>query len=118
MVAALVVAVGRLGRGVEARVDDPVGLRHEVADLLLALCQDRQRRRLDATERYGTVERGAQPDRGRARRVHADDPVGLRAGPGGRLERGQLAPVAQATECLLDRALSHRVEPQALDRLP
>src|SRR5439155_10033110 len=65
--------------GPEARLDQPVRLGDERADLELALDDQSQRRRLDAPERDGAVERRAQPDRGGARGVHADDPVGLGA---------------------------------------
>ena len=116
VVAALVAARAVLG-GVELGVDDPVGLGLEVADLLLAPGEDRQRRRLHAAERDRAVERGAQADRRRPGRVHADDPVGLRARSRRGLERGQLGPGAQPPERLLDRLGRHRVQPQPLDRL-
>ena len=84
--AALVAAAGVAGGRLELRVDEPVRLGLERADLLLAAGEDRERRRLHAAERDGAVERRAQADRGRARGVHADDPVGLRARAGGLLE--------------------------------
>src|SRR4051794_2157257 len=103
--------------GLEGGVDQPVLLGLEGADLLLAARDDGQRRRLHAPERDGAVERGAQPDGGRARGVHADDPVGLRA----RLRRvAQLAEVrlvAQLAEGVAHRLIGHRVQPQALDGL-
>ena len=92
VVAALVLARA-LGR--EPRVDQPVRLGHERADLLLAAGEDRQRRRLHPAQRHRAVERGAQPDRRRARRVHADDPVRLRARPR-RLPRAWSAPRRRA----------------------
>ena len=101
----------------EARLDEPVGLGLEGADLLLAAGDERERRRLDAAERDGAVEGGAQPDRRRARRVHADQPVGLGARARRLLERRISSPVAQVLEGLGDRRLRHRVEPQPLDRL-
>ena len=79
-----------VGGGCEAGVHEPVGLGLEGADLLLAAGDDRQRRGLDAAQRDGAVEGRAQADRGRARRVHADDPVGLRARAGRLLEAREL----------------------------
>ena len=93
VVAALVAA---LARGLEGGVDEPVLLGDEGADLLLAPREDRQRRRLHAAERDGAVEARAQADRRGARRVHADDPVGLRARARGGLQQAQLLAVAQA----------------------
>ena len=102
--------------GRELRVDQPVLLGDERADLLLAPRQDRQRRRLHAAQRDRAVEARAQPDRRRARRVHADQPVGLRARPRRLLERRELAAVAQVGEALAHRVVGHRREPEALDR--
>ena len=113
VVAALVHALTRRG---EERVDEPVRLGHERADLLLAARDDRQRRRLHAAQRDGAVEGGAQADRRRAGGVHADDPVGLRARPGGRLELGELRGGAQLGEGALHRGLRHRRQPQPLRR--
>ena len=87
VVAALVDALA--GRG-EDGVDEPVRLGHERADLLLAAREDRERRRLHAAERHRAVKRRAQADRRGARRVHADDPVGLRARAGRGLQRREL----------------------------
>ena len=109
--------VAALARGLEARLDEPVRLRHEVADLLLAARHQRQRGRLHAPERDRAVERRPQPDRGRARGVHPDEPVRLRARPGRLLERLQLLGRAQVLERLPDRRLRHRRQPQALHRL-
>ena len=72
---------------VEARVDEPVRLRDEGLDLALALHDQRERRRLNPAERDDAADPGAAADRRRARRVHADEPVGLGAGASGRLER-------------------------------
>ena len=117
VVAALVDAGARLVDRVERRVDDPVGLRLEIADLLLAAGEDRQRRGLHAAERDRAVKRGAQPDRRRAGGVHPDDPVGLGARARGRLEQRQLVSGPQLGERVLDRLGRHRVQPQPLDRL-
>ena len=93
-------AAGRLalerGRR-EGRVDQPVGLGLERPDLLLAAGDDRERRRLHAPERDRPVEGAAQPDRGRARGVHADDPVGLRARARRLLEARELLAPGAAT---------------------
>ena len=90
--------VGALAVGLEGRVDEPVGLGHERFDLLLAPRDDRERRRLHASERDGAVEGAAQADRRRARGVHADDPVGLRARARGLLEARELIGRAQRCE--------------------
>ncbi len=102
---------------VEDGVHGPVGLGLERLDLGLAAGQNRQRRRLHPPERHGPVKRGAQADRRRSSGVHADDPVGLRARPRGRLERGQLGGRAQLRERRSDRLLGHRVQPQPLHGL-
>jgi hypothetical protein len=105
-----------LARG-EAGLDQPVRLRLEGPDLLLALGDQREGRRLDPPERDGAVEGGPQADRSRPRGVHTDDPVGLRARAGRRLEPLHLLAGQQRAEGVLDRLLRHRVEPQPLDGL-
>ena len=110
-------AVGGLVGRLEGRVDQPVRRRLEGLDLLLAPHEDRERRRLHAAERdHGAAERGAAADRGRARRVHADEPVGLGARARRGLERRELAAGPQVAEGLADRVLGHRREPGALHR--
>ena len=115
--AALVAPAGVAARRLEGRVHQPVRLGHERADLLLAARDQRQRRRLHTAEGDGAVERGAQPDGRRARGVHADDPVGLRARAGRLLEPRELVARAQVAERGADRRGRHRGEPQAVDRL-
>ena len=117
VVAAGVAPAGRSAGRLEERVDEPVGLGLERADLLLAPRDQRQRRRLHAPERDGAVERRAQPDRGGARGVHADDPVGLGARPRGLLEPREVVARPQVAERALDRRLRHRRQPQPLDGL-
>ena len=102
---------------VEARVDEPVRLRHERLDLALALDDHRQRRRLHPAERDDAADPGAAADRRRARRVHADEPVRLGARAGGGLQRPELVARPQALEALADRGLRHRRDPEPLDRL-
>jgi hypothetical protein len=106
-------AAGRL----ERRVDQPVLLRLERPDLLLAPGEQGERRRLHAAERDRAVERGPQPDRGGARRVHADDPVGLRARPGRLLQPREVRTRTQVAERVPDRRRGHRGEPEALHGL-
>ena len=118
LAAQVAAGVAALARGLEARLHEPVWLRHEVADLLLAARHERERRRLHSPERHGAVERGAQPDRRRARGVHPDEPVGLGSRAGRLLERRELLRRAQVIEGLADRRLRHRREPQPLYRLP
>ena len=83
------VGARRVLHRIEDRVDEPVRLGLEIADLLLAPGQNRERRRLHPAQRHRAVKRGAKPDRRRAGGVHADDPVGLRARAGGLLERAR-----------------------------
>ena len=109
--------VAPLARGLELRLDQPVGLRLERADLLLALGDEGERGRLDATERHGAVERGPQANRRGARGVHAHQPVGLGARARRVLERLHLGAGAQARERLGDRAFRHRRQPEAVHRL-
>ncbi len=75
---------------VEARVDEPVRLGDEGLDLALAGDDDRERRGLDAAQRDDAADPRAAADGRGAGRVHADEPVGLGARSGGRLERLQL----------------------------
>ena len=96
----------------QSRVNQPVRFGLERPDLLLAAGDDRQRRRLHAAERDRAVERAAQPDRGRPRGVHADDPVGLRARARRLLEFRELRRRAQLFERLFHRRVRHRVQPQ------
>ena len=117
LAAKVAAAVETLPRGGEPRLDEPVWLGDEGTDLELPAGDERQGRGLNAAERHGAVERGAEPDRGRARRVHADEPVRLGAGAGGLLEQPHLLPVPEILERVANRRLRHRVQPQALDRL-
>ncbi len=78
---------------------------------------DRQRGRLHAPQRDGPVEAAAQPDGGGAGRVHADDPVGLRARAGGLLEALELRGRLERSERVLHGGVGHRVQPQPLDGL-
>ena len=67
-------------RGAERAVHFPVVARHERADLLLALDQDRERRRLHAAHGRQLEAARLRVERGhRARAVDADEPVGLGA---------------------------------------
>ena len=107
------------GLRVEGRADLPVVARHEAADFLLAFRDDRQRRRLHTAHRrqiktaFLAVKRGH-----RARAVDADQPVGLRAAARRVRERQHLVVAAQRLECLADRRLGHRLQPQPPHRLP
>src|SRR4051794_17846525 len=80
-------AVGARAARLEGCLHEPVRLGLEGADLLFAARDQRERRRLDASERDGAVEGAAQADRRRSCGVHADDPVGLRARARRGLER-------------------------------
>ena len=117
LAAQVTAGVVALTRGLEVRLDEPVRLRNEVADLLLAARHQGQRGRLHPSEGDRAVERRPQPDRGRARGVHAHEPVGLGARPGGLLQRMQLLSGPQVPEGLADGGLRHRRQPQPLHRL-
>ena len=102
----------------ERAVHFPVVPRDEALDALLALDEDRERRRLHSphgrlveTAVLG-VERGHRP-----RAVDADQPVGLRPAHRGVGERLQVAVGAQRLEAVADRRRRHRLQPQPLDRL-
>ena len=107
------------GLRTEGRLDLEVGPRHELADPLLALDDDRQRRGLYPAD-GGQVEAAVtRVERGhRARAVDADQPVGLRAAAGGVGERQHLPVLAQRVEAVADRAGRHGLQPEAADRLP
>ena len=102
----------------EGCVNLEVITRHELLDLLLALDQDGERRRLHAADgrqmespRFG-IER-----RHRARRIDADKPVGLGAANRGVRQREHFPVTAQLAETLADGRRSHRLQPQAFNRL-
>ncbi len=97
-------------------VDLEVGLGLEGVDLEIALDDQRQRGRLHPAQRHDAAQRPA-PDGGRAGGIHADQPVGLRAGAGGGLEVCHLLARPQVLEGVADRRLGHRVDPQPLYRL-
>ena len=90
--------VEALGVRREVGLDQPVRLGLECADLLLPPRDERERRRLHPSQRHDAVERRPQPDRRCARRVHADQPVRLRARARGCFERLHLLAGAQVLE--------------------
>src|SRR5205823_7474203 len=103
------------GLGAEARVDLPVIAWCECLDLLFALHEDRERRRLYAANR-GEVEAallGIEGSHG-TRAVDAHQPVRFRAALRRVGQRQQLAVRAQLREPLADRLRRHRLQPQAL----
>ena len=119
----LAVAPARLervaGGGAQLDADLPVRARHERADRLLALDQHRERGRLHAADRVQRVVAGHPALRGdRARGVHADQPVRLRARPGGVSERVEVSPRPQRAEAAPDRLVGERRDPQPLHRQP
>ncbi len=106
------------GLDAEGAVDLEIGRRLEGADLGLALGEDGERRRLDATG-GGDVESavaGIETGEG-AGGVEADQPIGLGAafrGIGQRLHRLAGAEVFPSLE---DGIIGHRLHPETLDRL-
>ena len=109
-------AVGLARLAGEVGDDLPVRHRDERLDLLVATCDERERRRLHAPNR-NRVARRADLHGGGARRVVPDQPVCGLAGTGSCLERLHLFVVEQMVERVAQRALRHRREPGALDRL-
>ena len=81
--------VALAGGGLELRLHLPVVLGHERVDLEVAPHDQREGRRLHAAERDRRARRADARRRG-ARRVHADQPVGLGASARRVLERSQL----------------------------
>ena len=104
------------GGGVELGLHLPVVLGDERRDLEVAPHDQREGRRLHPAERDRRARRADASGRG-ARRVHADQPVGLGASPRRVLERSELGVVAQVLERVADRGLRHRREPRAAHRL-
>ena len=86
--------------------------------LELAIDQQRQRGCLNAPRRPGRLLLATrEPLRERARRVHADQPVGVGAALGRRRQPLQLLARTQRPEAVADRVRRHRLEPQAPDGL-
>ena len=113
-----VLAVVLAGLRIEGRAHFPVVARHVLPDLLLALDDDRQRRRLHAAHRgqeeaaVAAVERGHRP-----RAVDADQPVGLGAAARRIGQRQQLLIGAQVRETVADRLRRHALQPEPLHGL-
>ena len=106
-------------RGAESGMDLPAVARQEGAYLLLALDQDRERRRLNPTDR-GEIEAallGIERSH-RARAVDPNQPVGLGSGFRRVGQGQQIAVLPQAGESVADGRLRHRLQPQAFDRFP
>ena len=119
-----VAAVGRICRRHERSAQLPVVARLERADRLVAPDDDRQRRRLHATDgvdrRLCLARRAcaAEADGDRAGRVHADQPVGLRAAAGRIGQRIVLGAGAQPCEAVPDRLFGQRRDPEPPHREP
>ena len=92
----------------EIRPHGVICLRNERVDLLSALDQHGERRRLHAA--HGQEHAVAQ--RIRARRVHADDPVRVRPASRAGIERVVIAGRAEIVKALADRLVGHRGNPQ------
>ena len=105
-------------RTVEGGVQFPISTRDKLANAILALDEDRQRRRLHAPDGR-LVEAAALRVEGRhgTRAIDADEPVGLAAAGGGVGERAQILVGAQMLEAVANRGGRHGLQPQALERL-
>ena len=106
------------GLDAEAGMHFPVVTRFERADFGLALDQHCQRRGLHPAHggqvkaAFFAVESGHGTGA-----IDADQPVGFRAAARGIGQRQHVLVIAQMGKALGDRALRHRLQPQALDRL-
>ena len=112
-------AAGIISRDtIERAVNFPIRARHEFPNLLLALDENRQRRRLHAADR-GLVEPAALRVEGRhrARAIDPDEPVRLAAAHRRIRERAQIRVAAQMREAVANRRGRHRLQPEPLDRL-
>jgi hypothetical protein len=101
----------------EEPLDFPVGARFELAYAVLAVDDQRQRWRLNATD-GGQVEAARLRVEGghRTRAIDADQPVRFRAADGSVAQALHLGAAAQAREAVSDGLRGHRLQPQALDR--
>ncbi len=102
----------------EVGADFPVGPRDVLADLLLTLDHDGQRRRLhpahggEEEATVARVERGHRP-----RAVDAHQPVGFRPAARGLRQAHHLGVAAQLVEAVADGLRRHALQPQPPDRL-
>ena len=104
--------------GAERAENFPVTARLERPDLGFAFDQDRQRRGLHAADRRQLKSAGSGIERShRARAVDADQPVRFGAAHGGVRQRSHRFVAAQLREAVADRRGSHRLQPEALDRV-
>ena len=100
------------GLGAEFSLDFPVIPRLEFADLLLALDDDGQRRRLHAADGGQMEATGLRVEGGHCPcAVDADQPVGFRTADGGVGQTFHFAAGAQAGEAVADGPLGHRLQP-------
>ena len=119
-----VAAVGRVCGRHERSAQLPVVARLERADRLVAPNDDRQRRRLHATDgvdrrlRLARRACAAEADSDGAGGVHADQPVGLRAAAGRIGQRIVLGAGAQSREAVPDRLFGQRRDPEPPHREP
>ncbi len=101
----------------ERAVDFPIVARNEFFNLLLALDEDRQRRRLHAADRCEMKTAGLGIERRhRARAVDADEPVAFAAARRRVRERNHFTVCAQVREAVADRRRRHGLQPEPLDR--
>ena len=110
--AAVLAAVSGLGGETADHLEVVLG--DELADRLLALDEQRQRRCLDATDR----EELAARQRGGSRQVHADEPVGAGASVRGIGQRVEVRCRAQRRQAPADGVGRQRRDPQPADRTP
>mmetsp|Transcript_3271 Transcript_3271/g.11449 ORF Transcript_3271/g.11449 Transcript_3271/m.11449 type:complete len:1068 (-) Transcript_3271:367-3570(-) len=105
------------GLRIEVGAQLPVVAGDVLADLLLALDDDGQRRRLHPADRGQEEAAVARVEgRHRPRAVDADQPIGLGAAARGVGQRQHLLVAAQLLEALADGGRRHRLQPQPLDR--
>src|SRR5262249_39765820 len=104
--------------GLEVCLDPRVRLGDVRENLELAVDHDRQRGRLYASGRPGRLlAPRLEPARERAGRVHADQPVRVRAAASGRAQGVVALAGLETGEAVADGLGRHRAQPQSLDRL-
>ena len=104
--------------GLERPDDFPVSPRDELLNLLLALDENRERRRLDAAHGRELEAAELRVEGGhRPRAVDADQPVGLGTADGGISKRTDIRIGAQVRKAIADGGRRHGLQPETGDGL-
>ena len=98
-------------------IDGPERHGDEAGNLAVAIHHQLQRRRLHpAYRQHAGVASLASEQREQPAQIHADQPVGTRAGQGRVVQRQRLGRRLQRAQRLADRRIVERRQPQPLDR--